>query len=1132
MISSPAPPPLPQTRERVLILDGHTNQALSCARSLGRAGHEVLVASHVRWPLAAWSTYCRGRFRLARESVDALAEVRAWALARGVTVVLPLTERTCLLCNAERHAWEALGILVGCSPNEMLLRAFDKAQTVQYAAACGVTIPPTRVPTSLAECRAAAEAVGYPCVVKPRCNDAPDGVGFRPGGPACYVGHPARLEAAVGAIQQGDRWPLIQGFVPGTGKGVFALCDHGQAVAWFAHERLRDVRPSGSGSSLRRAIALDRRLREPAERLLREMQWHGPAMVEFRDDGTHAPYLIEVNGRFWGSLQLAVSAGVDFPRLWVALLRNHEVTPSPPYVEGVTLRWLWGDVKRFLFILAGAPAGYPGRYPSVWQGLRDLLGRQPSGTRSETWSAGDRWPAVGEVVQGVGELVTRALRRGTSPVHAPANGDARRPLRVLMVTTDWPTPDRPRTTNFIRRQADALRTAGGDIDVFHFRGAQNPLNYVRAWRAVRRHLATGRYDLVHAQFGQSGLVALPKRVPLVVTFRGSDLLGMVSDKTGRHTWRGRLVQWLSRMVARRADAVIVVSEHMKAQLPAAVHPSVIPSGLDLELFHPIPRDEARQRLGWRLDRRVVLFVGRPFQARKRHALARDAVERLDRSLAAELVVAWGVPYAEMPLYMSAADVLVCTSMQEGSPNAVKEALACNLPVVSVPVGDVALRLQGIDGCELCANDQPETIAAALERVLRRGRRINGHDAVQALNEALLSEQVIGIYRSVLNGRAADGRRVGDRRLVVREATPSEELEWDTLVRRFAHHRIVHTRAWLRSLEASGCGRPLYLIFERDHEIVGCLPGLMARLGPLRLFGSPLPGWQTVSMGPLFGEHRVSTAELVGACLPFLQRRYGIHHIELMSSHLDPVAMEALGFRGEAIPTYRAPLHPGDEATTLRALTDSARRNVRRAIKLGLVTRFETDEAFVDEHYSQIEEVYARRGFSVPFGKRRVLELFRHMKAAGSLLAIAVYLGNGGPCIATGMFTVDGRELLLSMWTHRTRYRWHRPTELMTWTVMQKAMTLGCDTFDLMGRGVFKAKFGAKPDSSKCRWVWSRYRWLTAARDLAERGYRWQQVVRGHLAQLISAPLPPSPVDAGHVEDEHYARSRGRTRVET
>ena len=115
---------------------------------------------------------------------------------------------------------------------------------------------------------------------------------------------------------------------------------------------------------------------------------------------------------------------------------------------------------------------------------------------------------------------------------------------------------------------------------------------------------------------------------------------------------------------------------------------------------------------------------------------------------------WLVPHTQIPDYMAACDALVFTSLQEGSPNAVKEALACNLPVVSVPVGDVAERLQGVAGCELCADDRPETVAAALARVLARAARVDGRSAVRRLDEHLLTQRVVGIYHRLLNGRAA------------------------------------------------------------------------------------------------------------------------------------------------------------------------------------------------------------------------------------------------------------------------------------------------------------------------------------------------------------------------------------------
>ncbi len=337
-------------------------------------------------------------------------------------------------------------------------------------------------------------------------------------------------------------------------------------------------------------------------------------------------------------------------------------------------------------------------------------------------------------------------------------------------------------------------------------------------------------------------------------------------------------------------------------------------------------------------------------------------------------------------------------------------------------------------------------------------------------------------------------------VTVRSATTSEREEWDLLVARFPNCRIVHKRAWIEWLEACGCGMPLYLVFEQAGEVVGAIPGLLVRLGLLRLYGSPLPGWQTPAMGPVFDPARVSTDELVGALVPFLERHHGIHHVELLSGDLDARPMQALGFRSEAVPTYRARLYPGDEARMMKALKESARRNIRRAAKLGLVTRFEDDEAFVTEHYAQLREVFVRGGHTVSFGVERARAFFRHMRAAGKLLAISVCLPSGEN-IATGLFTLDERELLLWSWAHRTAQRWYRPTELLTWTVMTRAMAAGCETFDFMGLGDFKAKFGAELDVTKTRWVRSRYRWLARARDFAERGYRWQQSVRGRIARM-------------------------------
>jgi predicted ATP-grasp superfamily ATP-dependent carboligase len=398
--------------QRVLVLDGETTQALAAVRSLGRAGHTLFVASDQRRPLAAWSRHCHARYRIPALSLDAFADLRQWAIARGINVVLPLTERTCTLLNLDAAQWAAAGIVLGCGPTEMLRPAFDKAETFRRAAACGVSIPATYFPDSVEGFREAAAALARPWVIKSRFSNSWQRNRFLPDLGVAYVDRLADLDAAVEARRQGpEGWPIIQEYVRGQGKGVFALCDHGEVVLWFAHERLRDVRPSGSGSSLRRSVALDPRLRDVSERFLRALSWHGPAMLEFRDDGERTPWFIEMNGRFWGSLQLAVSAGVDFPARWLDILLGASIpSPAPAYREGVVLRWMWGDVKRLFHLLHGAPRGFPEPYPAVMRGVVDLLGPQPRGTRHETWDRADPWPVVAEWLQGIStELVPRLV---------------------------------------------------------------------------------------------------------------------------------------------------------------------------------------------------------------------------------------------------------------------------------------------------------------------------------------------------------------------------------------------------------------------------------------------------------------------------------------------------------------------------------------------------------------------------------------------------------------------------------------------------------------------------------------------------------------------------------------------------
>jgi glycosyltransferase involved in cell wall biosynthesis len=326
-------------------------------------------------------------------------------------------------------------------------------------------------------------------------------------------------------------------------------------------------------------------------------------------------------------------------------------------------------------------------------------------------------------------------------------------LRVLMLTKEWPTADKPGRAPYIEQQFRYLTAAGAKVDFFTFAGDKNPVNYLKAWWSVQRRLRARRYDVVHAQFGQTGILVAPKRLPLVVTYRGSDLEGMVG-RDGRYTLTGRVLRGISRWVASQADEICLVSESLSRQLPPGTPFHVIPSGLNLEAFRPIDRQEARRHIGDPGEGLRVLFGGEPAVTRKRFPLAQQAVELLSARLPARLMVADRVPHSEMPWHMNASDVLLLTSMHEGSPNVVKEALACNVPVVSVDVGDVRMRIGALDGCRVCADDRPETIAKALEEVLTRRAPFSGRETVTGLDERVLVQRMIGIYRSAISRHRA------------------------------------------------------------------------------------------------------------------------------------------------------------------------------------------------------------------------------------------------------------------------------------------------------------------------------------------------------------------------------------------
>jgi teichuronic acid biosynthesis glycosyltransferase TuaC len=327
---------------------------------------------------------------------------------------------------------------------------------------------------------------------------------------------------------------------------------------------------------------------------------------------------------------------------------------------------------------------------------------------------------------------------------------------VLMVTNMWPLGGREGSGIFVRRQIDSLAAAGVRCDVLVVHGYRSPLAYAAAagqlTRLSSRHAR--HYHLVHAHGGETAFPARFYRAPLVVSYCGSDLLGAArADGSVPPAWRLR--RGIVREHSRLARATITKTAELERRLPAPVRArnTVIPNGVDRDLFRPLPRAQARTELGWDPDEPVALFAADPSVALKRVELAKTACEAARRrGWNGRLHVAAGVPPDRMPLLLNAADCLLLTSTTEGSPNVVKEALACDLPVVSTPVGDVPALLAGVSPSAVAKADA-ESLADAVIECTRDGRRSNGRERTAWLDERAIAERIVDVYRRTATNAA-------------------------------------------------------------------------------------------------------------------------------------------------------------------------------------------------------------------------------------------------------------------------------------------------------------------------------------------------------------------------------------------
>lgn len=405
---------------RVLVTDARRGSALAFIRSLGRRGDHVVAADSVTPSAGLRSRYAAGRVRYPTPTVDPVAAGDALVRAahdHRIELIVPITDEV-ILALRDRLADLPVGCQVAIPDAAAARIVNDKRATVDLAASLGIPVPQSIPGASPASIRAAADRLGYPVVLKPLSSRVRGDTGGVSQHTVSYALDALGLERSLARL--GDTTVLVQRYWSGEGQGVELLLDHGRPVAAFQHRRLREVPVTGGASSLRESMALDPVLFEHAARLLGAVAFHGLAMVEFRV-GPDGPALMEINGRVWGSLPLAVAAGMDFPARLVDLYQGYATSEevgstaiASDYATGVRARNLELDLIWIGSVLRGSPRASIDAWPPRRAALGAIADLIVPGIDDDVLSWSDPAAGAAELVRIAGKLVAKIGHAGSA----------------------------------------------------------------------------------------------------------------------------------------------------------------------------------------------------------------------------------------------------------------------------------------------------------------------------------------------------------------------------------------------------------------------------------------------------------------------------------------------------------------------------------------------------------------------------------------------------------------------------------------------------------------------------------------------------------------------------------------------
>lgn len=346
--------------ERILILDANQRSALAATRSLGRQGLWVMAADTTPETLAGSSRYCRQSKTYTCPYTDPMGfftDILNLVNENGITFLLPTTEASTYVILAFRDKLPSSVVLPFPTQSSVETLA-NKNDLFRLAQSLDIPVPNTRYCNNRQDgIDCLADIPRFPVVLKPFKSRILDENGITSTSVVVAHSREAYLEALERPYFASHPF-TVQDFIEGEGQGIFTLYAGGQPFCFFAHRRLREKPPEGGVSVLCESREVDTRMQELSTQLLNAADWHGVAMVEFRVSPDGTPYLMEVNPRFWGSLQLAIDAGLDFPYLLYLANVHPERLPTPDYKVGRRMRWLLGDLDRLYLVMKAPLARY------------------------------------------------------------------------------------------------------------------------------------------------------------------------------------------------------------------------------------------------------------------------------------------------------------------------------------------------------------------------------------------------------------------------------------------------------------------------------------------------------------------------------------------------------------------------------------------------------------------------------------------------------------------------------------------------------------------------------------------------------------------------------------------------------